>query len=122
MALKLGERFLLLKACIVRRTPKNSWITNDLLMKALSEDQELTRTKTPDYYYNDALNNVGEELALAIEDGLIEMSSVKKNAPISYRRTPLGDVFLKSLEPRLADVLDQMPMSGEDLLDFLGLL
>lgn len=120
MALQFGERFLLLKACIVRRTPRNAWIESPALLKAIQEDHELVRTKTPHYYFQDSLLNLGQELDITVEDGLVAESG--KKGPKKYQRTSLGDTFLKSLEPRLTDVLDEMPMTGEGLLDFLSLL
>jgi hypothetical protein len=109
----------MLKACIVRRTPRSSWISSEALLKALQEDNDLVRTKTPQYYFSDALMNLSQELDLVVEEELILRSG---KGGRQYQRTKLGDIFLKAMEPKLASVLDEMPMTGEDLLDFLSML
>lgn len=119
MILGFGERFLLLKACIVRRTPRNSWIQSEALLKAVQEDVELVRSRTPDYYFCDERVSLGQELDQVVAEELITESGKGSK---KYQRTKLGDIFLQSLEPKLASTLDEMPMTGEGVLDFLGLL
>lgn len=122
MSHNLSERLLLLWACIVRRVPSTAWITSDLLLQMIERDQSLVQAKAPQYYYcYDQMIGYEYEIAAVVENGLIEESANRSSTP-KYRRTPLGDVFLKSIEPRLSDALDQMPMTDEGLLDFLGLL
>lgn len=132
IALKYAERFLLLKALIVRRVPTNSRISSLLLMRALQADHELVKEKTPHLYFSDYLKNISQEVAACVEETLIEdgrVPAVKsrrftRQDPKSktYRRTRLGDQFLNSLEPRFQDDLDSMPMSDTGILDFLSLL
>lgn len=64
---------------------------------------------------------MSQELDSAVEIGLIEESKLG-HRPAKFKRTQLGDVFLRTLEPDLAVILDEMPMSGGDLLDFLSML
>lgn len=88
-------------------------------MKALQEDYDLIRQKTPSYYFNDSRMNLSQELDAVVEEELITCTG---KSGLKFQRTKLGDIFLQSLEPRLADILDEMPMSGEDILEFLSLL
>lgn len=125
MAFRLSERLLLLKACIIRRVPPTSWISSHALLKSVREDYELMRTKTPDYYFNDGLTAISQELDGVVLEDMVERAIHKENPTRSYyryRRTRLGDIFLKCLEPKLASALDEIPMSGEDLLDFMSLI
>lgn len=119
MTLGVGERLIMLKACIVRRTPPANWISREALLKAVQEDREMVRTRTPQFYYSDGWMNIGDELDLAVEEELV---SVSGKGELKYRRAQLGDILLRSLEPKLAAALDEMPMTGDDLLEFLSLI
>lgn len=130
--LNYAERFLLLQALIIRRVPTNSRIPSLILMEALQADHKLVKEKAPHLYFNDHLKNISQEVAICVETNLIEDGQVPavrsrrfaRQAPKSktYRRTRLGDQFLNSLEPRLEEALDEMPMSNVAVLDFLSLL
>ena len=130
MTINYAERLLLLQALIVRRVPAASRITPILLMEALQADNALVKEETPHLYFNDHLKNLSQEVAACVDAGLIEDGTPKKvknrwtTAPVckSYRRTPLGDQYLTSMESRLEELLDSMPMSDVGILDFLSLL
>ena len=123
-----GERLLLLQAMVVRRVPEKSRVESSLLMEALQADHELVRQNTPHLYFNDWHTFVGMEVDNCVEqelldDGIRIVKGVRRGPAISsYTRTDLGNLFLKTLEPRLADALEEMPMSDVGMLDFLGLL
>ena len=114
-----ADRFLLRKAAIVRRVPPDRQIElskllhyHQLDMKALAASESLP------YYFSDM--NDADDQSLAVtecaSDGILEISS---NNRVSRTRT--GELFLRSLEPRLVTMLDEIPMSLEDLLDYLAM-
>ncbi len=121
------ERMLLLKAMIVRRVPLKRRIESMLLMEALQADHELVRERTPNLYFSNWANWLGAEVDEClvqelIDDGVKLVKGVKKG-PVAhgYIRTPTGDLYLRTLEPRLAEALEEMPMSDVGVLDFLSL-
>lgn len=116
MPLNEAERFLLFQATIVRRVPRNRWIPSQTLMEALQADDALVAEQCPEYWYQYFQLNLSQELAVCIEEGLVESSSR------GFKRTADGERLLTSLEPHLAEVLDAMPMSKVGVLDFLSLL
>ena len=124
----LGERLLLLKCMVVRRVPSARRIESQLLMEALQADHELVRNKSPHLYFNAWDSYIGQEVEDCVELELLD-NGVKlvRGKPVlpttsGYTRTKLGCIFLETLEPRLLDALDQMPMSNIGVLDFLGLM
>lgn len=121
-----AERFLLMQALIVRRVPATARITPQLLLEALQADSELVKEKCPDLYYDHFETNLSQEVDICVEEGLIEEGlgrTVKSHRhAVSLKRTPTGQQFLDSMEPRLEDALDSMPMSDVGVLDFLSLL
>ncbi|MGE3483717.1 MAG: hypothetical protein AB7L09_03175 [Nitrospira sp.] len=121
-----ADRMLLLKAMIVRRVPRERRIASAMLMTALQADQELVRERTPQYYFSDWRSWTSSEVNSVLEQELIDDGINKKTGHgppvLGYIRTRLGDIFLLSLEPRLAMALDEMPMSDVAVLDFLSLL
>jgi len=130
IVLNYAERFLLLKALIVRRVPTNSRIPSLLLMEALQADNELVKEQAPHLYFNDYLRNISQEVGICVEEGLIEDGALVRKGrivpiavtPKTYKRTRLGETFLKCLEPSLEGALDEMPMSDVGILDFLSLI
>lgn len=124
----VGERLILLKAMIVRRVPKNTRIEAQLLMEALQADHELVREETPNLYFSHWDEYLGREvddcLAQELIDDGVTIVKGKRRGPQKhgYTRTSLGDLFLRTLEPRLAEALEEMPMSDVGVLDFLSLL
>ncbi len=124
--LSVCERHLLMKAMIVRRVPNVVWIKSQLLMEALQADYELVRSKTPEYYYAEWNWWISREVDECIEQELISDGINKKTGkgPTNhgFTRTSLGNTYLRTLEPRLAEALDFMPMSDVGVLDFLSLI
>ena len=123
--LTVVERHLLMKAMILRRVPSNRRIDSLLLMSALGADYELVRKETPQYYYADWNWWIAQEVEACVEQELVFDGVNKqtgKGPPThGYTRTNLGDIYLRTLEPRLADALEAMPMSDVGVLDFLSL-
>jgi hypothetical protein len=125
-----AERLLLLQAMIVRRVPshrQSSRIQPALLMEALEADLELVRQRTPDLYLNDnfTIGMQGEVTVCVVEEWIEGGWAKRMGKMISlpeYRRTEKGQRMLDSLEPRLAEALEDMSMSDVGVLDFLGLL
>jgi hypothetical protein len=121
-----AERFLLMQALIVRRVPLTSRITPTLLIEALQADNELVRERCPDLYYDGGLMDLKKEVDICVEEELIEDGNGRKigrhSQAVTLRRTERGERMLSSLEPRLEEALDSMPMSDVGVLDFLSLL
>jgi hypothetical protein len=118
---------LLLKAMIVRRVPKTSRIESQLLMEALQADHERVRVETPHLYFSHWDEYLAREVDYCrdqelIDDGVRTVKG-KRRGPNThgYTRTSLGDIFLRTLEPKLAQALEDMPMSDVGVLDFLSL-
>lgn len=122
----VGERLLLLKAMIVRRVPKTRRIESQLLFEALQADHELVRVQTPHLYFTNWRNYLGAEVDECVGQELLDdgINKATGRGPTThgYTRTKLGDLYLRTLEPRLEEALDSMPMSDVGVLDFLGLL
>lgn len=123
-----GERMILLKAMIVRRIPRHKRIESQLLMGALQADHELVREETPNLYFSTWYSYIGQEVDDCLEQELVDdgvkiIKGSRHGPPThGYTRTDLGDLFLRTLEPRLAEALEEMPMSDVGVLDFLSLL
>ena len=117
MPLPLGERLLLRKALILRRVFDNKTVPMDMLLKSLEEDENLVREQTPQLYYQDAWNDLRYDIDDCVDDGLLEWT-IPIGSGKTLKRTRLGNQFMKTLEPRLRDGVDEMPMSGDDLLDY----
>lgn len=70
--------------------------------------------------------DIDDEVDICVEEGLIEDGLGRKigrfNQAVTLRRTPKGNVFIKSLGATLTAALDEMPMSDVGVLDFLSLL
>lgn len=128
MTYRFGDRLILLKAMIVRRIPKNRRIESTLLMEALQADHELVREQTPHLYFSDWGSWLGQEVDDCLEQELIDdgvkVIKGRRHGPAvaGYQRTDLGNLFLRTLEPKLAEALEDMPMSDVGVLDFLSLL
>lgn len=124
----IGERLILLKAMIVRRVPRQKRIESQLLMEALQADHDLVRQDTPHLYFSHWDEYLGREVEDCceqelIDDGVRVVKGKRRSPPThGYTRTDLGDLFLRTLEPRLAEALEEMPMSDVGVLDFLSLL
>lgn len=119
MPLPMGERFLLRKALILRRVSSVKSVPIDQLMKFLGEDEALVRDKAPDCYFQDDWSDLRIDIDECVSDGLLEWV-IPSGSASTLKRTRLGDQFLKTLEPRLQNGMDDMPMSGDGLLDFLA--
>jgi hypothetical protein len=117
--LPFSERFLLRKALILRRISSVRSLPIDVLLRSLVADEELVRTKTPQFYFQDDWLDFRVEIDECVDDGLIEWT-IPAGSGTTLKRTRLGDQFLKTLEPRLQDGMDDMPMSGDGVLDFLA--
>lgn len=126
MNLAYSERLLLLKALIVQRTPDSRRITHQLLLEALQADLNKIRIDRPDLYYNHDSATIETEIEICVEEGLIEGEASRDNRIMftrkTLRRTSLGNLFLKTLENKLAQALEEVPMSNTHILDFLGLV
>ena len=119
MPLPLGERILLRKALVLRRVFDGKSVPIDQLLKFLEEDEELVREKAPQFYYADANFDLRAEIDDCVDDGLIEWT-IPIGSGQTLRRTKLGNQFMQTLEPRLQNGVDDMPMSGDAILDFLA--
>lgn len=123
--LTVNERYLLMKAMIVRRVPANRRINSVLLMEALEADYELVRIDTPHYYYAGWNSWIAQEVSVCEDQELIFdgiNKSTGKGPPMhGYTRTNLGEIYLKTLEFPLSEALEDMPMSDVGVLDFLSL-
>lgn len=123
----VGERLLLLMAMIVRRVPEKRRIESQLLLEALQADHELVRKNTPHLYFTNWHDYLGQEVEQClqmelIDDGVKIVKGKRIGPPThGYIRTEGGSLFLKTLEPRLAGPLEDMPMSSVGVLDFLSL-
>lgn len=121
-----AERFLLMQALIVRRVPQNSKIAPALLLEAVAADMEKVRLRRPELYFGGGTENIGREINICIEEGLIQDALGRligdHTQATGLRRTAMGAMLISSLEPRLEDDLDSMPMSDVGVLDFLSLL
>ena len=124
-----SERLLLLQAMIVRRVPshrQSQRIQPQLLMESLQADLELVREQTPELYFQDFINNLSDEVDICVDEGLIEDGWARRMGRLirlaEYRRTKTGQQLLDTMEPRLAEALDSMPMSDVGILDFLSLI
>jgi len=123
-----AERLLLLQALIVRRVPAGARVSSILLMEALQADNELVKEDCPLLYFD--CGAISKEVAACVDAGLIDDGLPRKvknrwtQAVVvkTYRRTPLGDQFVNTLEPGLQRDLDSMPMSDVGILDFLSLI
>jgi hypothetical protein len=130
MTPNLVDRLLLMQAMIVRRVPMATRITSIMLMERLQEDHQLVAEKAPHYYFSDDKYSLSGEVQSCVDIGLIEdgtTSAVKNRwtmapTPRTYKRTAMGDQFLRTLEDRFQQALDDMPMSDKGLLDFLSLI
>lgn len=94
-------------------------------MEALEADQKLVQQRTPDLYFTDAFTmHMSQEIEMCVDEEWIEdgwANRIGRRLP-EYRRTEKGQRMLDSLEPILAEALDDMPMSSIGVLDFLSLL
>jgi hypothetical protein len=115
----LAERFLLHKALILRRIFDKKTVPMDTLLKSLEDDEALVREKAPHLYYADFWTDFRFDIDECVGDGLIEWAT-PISAGNTLRRTRLGNQFMRTLEPRLKDNIDDMPMSGDGLLDYLA--
>ena len=119
MTLPMGERFLLRKVLILRRISDTKSLRMDQLLEHLEEDERLVQEKAPELYFQDDWSDLRRDIDDCVEDGLIEWISPIGSTQ-TLKRTRLGEQFMKTLEPRLQRGADDMPMSGNNLLDFLA--
>lgn len=118
MGLTVAERMLLKKAMILRRVSPVASMPLSMLVSGLEEDQELIRTKAPHLYFTDTWDDMVLWINSCVEEGLLR-STIGPGGQ-HFVSTRLGETFVKTLEPRLAEALDEMPMSHKGLLDLLA--
>ena len=119
MQLPMGERFLLKKALVLRRVFSTGTVPMDTLLRSLEEDEQLIRENVPGLYYADANFDLRSDIDDCVEEGLLEWTN-PIGGGTTLKRTRLGDQFMKTLGGRLQYGFDAMPMSGDNLLDFLA--
>jgi hypothetical protein len=119
MGLTLASRLLLRKVLVLRRISSTP-ITIAFLVPALVEDEALIKEHRPDLYIDSVKWGAREVLEDCIEDGTVEHRLGPPGGHDTVARTKLGDQFIRGLEPLLAQLADEAPMSGKNLLDWLA--
>jgi len=127
MGLTIANRLILRKVLLLRRVPRDP-VSVAFLVPALTEDERLIKEQRPDLYIDSASWGVLEVLRECIEDETVRLHPAPAGSCCaglghdSVSRTKLGDQFIQGLEPLLAQLADEAPMSQKNLLQWLAIV
>lgn len=125
MGLTLANRLLLRKALLLRRVSRTP-VDLSTVVEAVEEDEELVRQNRPDLYIGAPDWDIRALIDECVEDGVLDWNKkqglvvISRGLNIQVYRTRLGEQFIQGLEPVLAQLADEAPMSNKNLLDWLA--